>query len=72
MLKINFFILFFLFSFISISFATSGFYIEPYLQNVTQTSITIQWWTDESEDTNREIHLCDRYFVSQSEKVLTS
>jgi len=51
--KINFFVLFFLFSLIYISYGNNDFYIEPYLQNVTQTSITVQWWTDESEETNR-------------------
>ena len=29
-----------------------GFYIQPYLQNVTQQSITILWWTENSFDTN--------------------
>lgn len=33
-------------------FTVSPFYIEPYLQNVTQNSITVEWWTDTEEKNN--------------------
>lgn len=33
--------------------AENSFYIQPYLQNVTQTGITIQWWTDQSEPSSQ-------------------
>ena len=40
----------------SIAKSQSQFFIEPYLQNVTQTAITIHWWTSTSTHNNNVVY----------------